>query len=230
MNTPSSSKKGLTLVEIVIASAISTIVIGAVLSIVITGLKIYYVESDYLDIEGSTRRLVDDMIESGTVSDNETDFKDVAVFDDIKNLNVVPKETRGDVLMFYTRVPAGPGNISKFTCYYLRRTPPVGSDPSPISVWRFTGKPKTATSDVVKAITDCTRENDKQVSGTVFRGSLPRADASASVPREGLFTYIGVGSVGSSPTVLVNLPANLSARGTVPPATSNMTIAITPRH
>lgn len=230
MQSAAPSKHGFTLVEIAIASTISAMVIAAVLSILITGLRIYYVESDYLDIEGANRRLVDDMIESGTINTREADFKDVAVLDDIDTLTTTPTGARGDVLMFYTRVAAGPGNISKFTCYYLKKTTPDANVPGPISIWRFVGIPATATSDVVTAITGCTRENERQVSGTVFKGTLPRAAATGSVPREGIFTFVGVQTIGSSPTVLVNLPANLSARGTVPPATSNMTIAITPRH
>jgi hypothetical protein len=219
---------GYTLSEVLIATFLSTLVVGAVASITIASLRTYYVESDYLEIGGQARRLTDDLMEQGTFAD------DLAVFRDISSIIAVPAGDRGDCLVLFNRATDNTGEIVDFVCYYLARTPPVSGSTGPVSLWRITGSvgtgPRTSLADV--ALANYPRTTAKRVSGDIFTGSLPRpmpAVTTPITPRAGIFTNDGF-RAGSSPTVLVNLPARLSARGNSSnKATSNITFAISPR-
>ena len=218
------TKQGFSLVEVMVAMTIFIIVIAALFSTVFAALKLYYVNSDYLDIGGQTRRLVDDMIETGTFAD------DLAILNDINDPTDVARSARGDLLMFYTRSTTGTtGNIAQFTCYYLARTPPVAGPSGPISVWRFVGIPGTLTPNPTTALSTYTKTQLKRVSSTVLTGALPRTVVSPTL-RSGIFTNDGALVIGASPTVLVNLPASMVARVPNLAAGSNVTVAISPRH
>lgn len=211
---------GFTLVEIMFYVAISLMVIAALFTTLFAGLRIYYAESDYLSIGGQTRRLVDDMVEQGTFAD------DLVVFRDISDLVPATQGDRGDCLMFYTRDADGTGNIRKFVCYYLAQ------GVNGVTVWRVNGAPGTLTPTAATALANYTRTGLKEVSSVVFVGSLPRFTPAVTTPitvRVGVFTNDG-SRVGKSPTVLVNLPAKLIARVGSPNETSNVTVAISPRH
>jgi hypothetical protein len=207
-----------------VAGIISTIVIASAVALTLFGLKTYYQQSDYLTIEGQTRRLTDDLTESGTLSN------DLAVFNDISDLTQVNPGGRGDCLMFYKRAADGTGNITSFVCYYLARTPPVAGS-GPISLWRIKGTPGTLTASPGTALTNYSRSVAKNVSGTIFSGTLPRATPAPPAVREGVFTNDGFRLTGSSPTVLINLPASFTARGSSAyQAKANITFAVSPRH
>lgn len=219
---PSFSRKaaGFTLVEIMFYVAISLLVFAALFTTLFAGLRIYYAESDYLSIGGQTRRLVDDMVEQGTFAD------DLVVFRDISDIVPATAGDRGDCLMFFNRDSDGTGNIRKFVCYYLAQ------GVNGVTVWKINGAPGTLTSDPATALTNYTRTGLKEVSSVVFVGSLPRPTPVVTNPitvRVGVFTNDG-SRVGKAPTVLVNLPAKLIARVGSPNETSNVTVAISPRH
>jgi prepilin-type N-terminal cleavage/methylation domain-containing protein len=226
--SPQSSRRaGFTLTEVLIASVISTLVLGAVVSLTIAATRLYYVESDYVEIGNQSRRLIDRLIEEGTQAD------DLSVFRDINEIVPVTPGDRGDCLVVFNRATDGTGGITTFTCYYLARTQPITAT-SGISLWRFEGTaPGGRTPFPAIALNNYTRTVSQRVSGDIFNGPFPRVMPATTVPitpREGVFTNDGFRSSGSLPTVLVNLPSRLSARagaGTKP--TSNLTFAITPR-
>jgi hypothetical protein len=229
------SRRGFTLTEVLIAAFLSTAVVGAIFSLTITAIKSYYLESDYLEIGGQMRRLTDDLIERGTRADNMIILRDinalveVAPFDPI----ALTGEGRGDCLMIYNRARDGTGAIIDFTCYYLAVTPATqGGNGRMISLWRADGvvPPSTVVTDPVAAVQTFPRRNARQVSGTIFEGTLPRSPAITGQVRAGIFTNSGSGSIGTRITVLVTLPSRYAQRATLPAAaSSNVTFAITPR-
>lgn len=223
------STSGFTLTEVIISSFLSTIVVAAVIALAVASLRVYYVESDYIEIGGQNRRLTDDLIENGTTID------DLAVFRDIGELVSVPAGDRGDCLMLFNRASDGTGRITDFTCYYLART---SGPTSGVSLWKVESRTPLApftpnTTDPATALTNYPRSGGaKRVSGDIFKGTFPRLMPTLTTPitpRAGIFTNDDVRS-SSSPTVLVNLPARLTGRGnTTNKATSNVTFAISPR-
>lgn len=221
-------RSGFTLVEIMVAMVIFTTVIAALFSTVFAALKIYYVNSDYLEMTGQTRRLLDDMIETGTLAD------DLAIFNDMNDKVGVAAGARGDFLMFFNRSAEGKeGYIDNFTCYYLARTLPTADKTGTISLWKSVGirptgsNPKAPpTADPKVALTTYPQTNVKRVSSTVLVDTLPRTGS----PRPGIFTNDGSQLQGARPTVLVNLPASMIARTPYLSAGSNVTVAICPRH
>jgi Prokaryotic N-terminal methylation motif len=225
------STAGFTLTELLIATFLSTIVVGAVASLSIAALRTYYVESDYVEIGGQSRRLIDDLTEQGTFADDLAVFRDI----DASHRIAVSPGDRGDCLMLFERSTNGTGNITSFVCYYLAYTSSTGSGARPISLWRFTGalaSGGTPTPFPTIALNNYPRSAAKRVSGDIFTGTLPRPMPAVTIPitpRPGIFTNDGFVS-GGSPTVLVNLPSRLTGRGnSTNKATSNITFAISPR-
>jgi hypothetical protein len=234
-NTPQ-SKRGFTLSELLIASFITTLVVGAVISLSVASLKMYYLDSDYLEIEGKNRRLADDLIEKASTAD------ELVVFYDITDLTLAGDQDRGDCLVFFNLVKTNPGNLSpdprgritSLRCFYLRRIPPVSGSSGPIGLWYFeaTAPSGSTVTDPAIALTNFPRTGLTQVSGEMFNGSLPRpAPPTASptfVPRDGIFTLQDADNTGSTPTVLVNLPTRLPARTAAHKAASqfNLTISL----
>jgi hypothetical protein len=222
---------GFTLTELLIATFLSTIVVGAVASLSIAALRTYYVESDYVEIGGQSRRLIDDLTEQGTFADDLAVFRDI----DASHRIAVDAGDRGDCLMLLERATDGTGEITSFVFYYLAYTSPTGSGARPVSLWRFTaeavtGNPRTKFPAI--ALNNYPRSAAKRVSGDIFTGTIPRPMPAVTVPltpRAGIFTNDGF-RTGDSPTVLVNLPSRLTGRGnSTNKATSNITFAISPR-
>lgn len=223
------SRQGFTLVEIAIATTIMVIVVAALFSTVITALRLYYVGGDYVQVGGESRRLVDDLVETGTFA------SDFAIFPDIKDtVPVITSGQRGDVLMFFNRAKDGTGAILDFTCYYLKSDSASDTKPGNITLWRKqgtgdpTGKGVKVTPNPAIALATYIF-TERQVGGVAFSGVIPRS-STAQADRPGIFRYFDTGTAGRGPSVLANLPATMMTRGPAMRAASNITISISPRH
>ena len=226
-------RRGFTLPEAIFAVTISALVVAAAATLTTAGLKTFFLESDFQEINGESRRLTDDLTEGGTLAD------DLAVFRDLNELVLVPAGDRGDCLVFFTRDSdssnsVADGAITSFICYYLAPVNRAGSRSTDVCLWRSTASVTSGyTSDATTALQNYARTGAKRVTGVVFSGSLPRpmpALTNPITPRAGVFTNDGFRS-GGAPTALVTLPANVPARvGSPVNASSNLTFAVTPRH
>jgi hypothetical protein len=205
-----SRSAGFTMTEVLIAAFISTIAVGAAISLSISAVKTFYVDSDYLEIGARQRRLSDDLIEKVSRAN------DLQVFYDISDLTRAADTDRGDCLVVLRRdMGTLNGPIAELHCYYLARIPVTATGSGPVGLWYFSATPPgSLVTDPVIALNTYTRSGLRQLSGEMFRASLPRpapapvAPPASFVPREGIFTMSNPFN-DIPPSVQITMPTRL---------------------
>jgi hypothetical protein len=201
---------GFTITEVLIAAFISTIAIGAAISLSISAVRTFYVDSDYLEIGARQRRLSDDLIEKTSRAN------DLQVFYDISDLTRAADTDRGDCLVVLRRdMGTLNGPIAELHCYYLARIPATATGIGPVGLWYFRATPPgSPVTNPVTALNTYTRSGLRQLSGEMFRASLPRpapapvVPPATFVPREGIFTMNNPFN-DIPPSVQITLPTRL---------------------
>jgi prepilin-type N-terminal cleavage/methylation domain-containing protein len=221
------ARRGFTLPEILIASFISAIAIGAAISISISATRTFLIDSDYLEIGGRQRRLSDDLIEKVSRA------QDMAVYYDIDSLVWAEDQDRGDCLVVMERdMGVANGPITALHCYYLAYTTRGATGPGPVALWYFRAVPLGgAVTDPVAALGGYRRTEQRQLSRGLFLATLPRPAPPLTTPitpREGIFT-MNRASAAFPPSVQVILPTREDPDSSRQKAQSTFTFAVSLR-